>query len=138
MIDENEHWYETLQGEDPNEIDFAQKGGRSFIDIEEMRNLKSTAVTSILAVDTDKALNESPLTLIHENHVAEAKLQHEKAKKWLNMRKTRMQKLHAWSFKIAAVMRVMMEKWHRVEGEGVKRKLLPTNSGSHAQNDCRT
>ena len=25
MIDENELWYETLQAEDPNEIDFAQK-----------------------------------------------------------------------------------------------------------------
>ena len=83
MIDENELWYETLQVEDPNGIDFAQKGGGSLIDIEEIRNLRSTAVTSILAIDIDKASNESPLTLIHENHVAEAKLQHEKAKEWL-------------------------------------------------------
>ena len=83
MIDENELWYETLQVDDPDEIDFAQKGGGSLIDIEEIRNLRSTAVTSILALDIDKASNESPLTLIHENHVAEAKLQHEKAKEWL-------------------------------------------------------
>ena len=83
MIDENKLWYETLQTDDPNEIDFAQKGGGSLIDIEEIRNLKSTAVTSILAIDIDKASNQSPLTLIHESHVAEAKLQHEKAKEWL-------------------------------------------------------
>ena len=36
-----------------------------------------------MAVDIDEASNESPLTLIHGNHVAEAKLQHEKAKEWL-------------------------------------------------------
>ena len=40
-------------------IDFAQKGGGSFIDIEEIRNLRSTAVTSILAIDIDKASNDS-------------------------------------------------------------------------------
>ena len=71
MIDEDEFWYETLQVDDPNEIDFAQKGGGSLIDIEEIRNLRSTAVTSILAIDIDKASNQSPLTLTHENHVAE-------------------------------------------------------------------
>ena len=48
-----------------------------------LEKLRSTAVTSILAIDIDKASNESPLTLIHENHAAEAKLQHEKAKEWL-------------------------------------------------------
>ena len=83
MIDENELWYETLQAEDPNEIDFAQKGGGSLIGIEEIRNLKITVVTSILAIDIDKASNESPLTLTHKNHEAEAKLQHEKAKESL-------------------------------------------------------
>ena len=80
MIDENELWYETLQADDPNEIDCAQKGGGSFMDVEEIRNLKSTAITSTLAIDIDKASNENLLTLIHENHAAEAKLQHEKAK----------------------------------------------------------
>ena len=80
MTDENELWYETLQPEDPNEIDFAQKGGGSLIDMEEIRNLKSTAVTKIVAIHIDKASNESSLTLVHENHVAETKLQHETAK----------------------------------------------------------
>ena len=83
MIHENELWYETLQPENPNEIDFAQNGGGSLIDMEEIRNLKSTAVTNILVVDIDEASNESPLTLVQENHVAEAKLQHETAKEWL-------------------------------------------------------
>ena len=40
MIDENELWYETLQVDDPNKIDFAQKGGRSLIDIDEIRKSK--------------------------------------------------------------------------------------------------